>query len=213
MGTFNVKLQIGDPQGRQFEEVDALVDTGASFTTVSASLLRRLGVEPRRRVRFRLANNAVEERDVGVTTVRYDGHESVTSVVFGEEGRFLFGALTLEDMLLTVDPIRKRLVPVEGLLMAQIHGNVGVFRNMDERIVIDPRIQHGKPVIKGTRVPIERLAGSFIGGMAIPEIAEDYAVSEEDVVAAIIYAKAHRMNWLEEEPFTFDEGEWQEFRL
>jgi uncharacterized protein (DUF433 family) len=30
---------------------------------------------------------------------------------------------------------------------------------MNERIVIDPEIQHGKPVIRGTRVPVARILG------------------------------------------------------
>ena len=116
MGTFT-QLQIGDQEGQRFEEVDALVDTGATFTVMPASMMRRLGVVPRRRVSFRLANNAIEEMDVGVTIVRFDGHESITSVAFGGEGRYLMGTLTLGDMLLAADPISKRLVPVEGLLM------------------------------------------------------------------------------------------------
>ena len=32
---------------------------------------------------------------------------------------------------------------------------------MDDRIIIDPDIQHGKPVIKGTRVPVTRIIGGL----------------------------------------------------
>ncbi|MCH8063723.1 MAG: retroviral-like aspartic protease family protein [Chloroflexi bacterium] len=117
MGTFTVNIQVGDEQGQTFEEVEALVDSGATFTVIPASTLRRLGVEPRRRVPFRLANDEVEQRDVGVAVVRFDGHESITSVVFGEEGTVLLGALTMEDMLLAIDVINKRLVPVEALMV------------------------------------------------------------------------------------------------
>ncbi len=117
MGTFTVNIQVGDEQGQTFEEAEALVDSGATFTVIPASTLRRLGVEPRRRVPFRLANDQVEQRDVGVAVVRFDGHESITSVVFGEEGTVLLGAVAMEDMLLSVDLINERLVPVEGLLM------------------------------------------------------------------------------------------------
>jgi uncharacterized protein (DUF433 family) len=35
---------------------------------------------------------------------------------------------------------------------------------MNERIVIDPAIQHGKPVIRGTRVPVARIIGGLAGG-------------------------------------------------
>ena len=117
MGTFTVNIQVGDEQGQTFEEVEALVESRATFTVIPASTLRRLGVEPRRRVPFRLANDEVEQRDVGVAVVRFDGHESITSVVFGEEGTVLLGALTMEDMLLAIDVINKRLVPVEALMV------------------------------------------------------------------------------------------------
>ena len=59
---------------------------------------------------------------------------------------------------------------------------------MDDRIVIDPEIQHGKPVIRGTRVPITRIVGGFAGGMTKEEIIQDYEVTEEDISAALHYA-------------------------
>ena len=117
MGTFTVSIQVGDEQGQTFEDAEALVDSSATFTVIPASTLRRLGVEPRHRVPFRLANDQIAQRDVGVAVVRLEDHESVTSVVFGEEGTVLLGAVTMEDMLLGIDLINRRLVPVEGLLM------------------------------------------------------------------------------------------------
>lgn len=59
---------------------------------------------------------------------------------------------------------------------------------MNDRIVIDPAIQHGKPVIRGTRVPIVRIIGGLAGGMSIKEISQEYGVSEVDVRAALAYA-------------------------
>ncbi|HJY84261.1 MAG TPA: DUF433 domain-containing protein [Candidatus Binatia bacterium] len=41
---------------------------------------------------------------------------------------------------------------------------------MNDRIVIDPTIQHGKPVIRGTRVPVVRILGGLAGGMSIDEV-------------------------------------------
>ena len=131
MGTFTLNIQVGDEQGQTFEEAEALVDSGATFTVIPASTLRRLGVEPRRRAPFRLANDRVEQRDVGVAVVRFDGHESITSVVFGEEGTVLLGALTMEDMLLAIDLINKRLVPVEGLLMLYDGKSPYIYSNTD----------------------------------------------------------------------------------
>jgi uncharacterized protein (DUF433 family) len=59
----------------------------------------------------------------------------------------------------------------------------------DERIQIDPRVQHGKPVIRGTRVPVARLVGSLAGGMPPEQVAADYGVTVEDVRAALEYAE------------------------
>jgi uncharacterized protein (DUF433 family) len=61
-------------------------------------------------------------------------------------------------------------------------------KEMNERIVIDPEIQHGKPVIRGTRVPITRILGGLAGGMTQKEIMREYEVNEEDILAALGYA-------------------------
>jgi len=59
---------------------------------------------------------------------------------------------------------------------------------MNDRIVIDPNVQHGKPVIRGTRVPITRVIGGLAGGMTKEEIMREYEVIEEDINAALNYA-------------------------
>jgi uncharacterized protein (DUF433 family) len=57
-----------------------------------------------------------------------------------------------------------------------------------DRIVVDPAVQHGRPIIKGTRVPVHILVGSVAGGMTVEEVAEEYGVSVPDVRAALEYA-------------------------
>ncbi len=59
---------------------------------------------------------------------------------------------------------------------------------MNERIVIDPGIQHGKPVIRGTRVTVSRIVGGLAGGMSMDEVASEYGVNREDILAALAYA-------------------------
>ena len=59
----------------------------------------------------------------------------------------------------------------------------------EARIGIDPEIRHGKPVIKGTRVPVYVILGSLAGGMGMKEIAEEYGTQKEDVLAAIEYMR------------------------
>jgi uncharacterized protein (DUF433 family) len=59
------------------------------------------------------------------------------------------------------------------------------------RITVDPRVRFGKPVIKGTRVPVDLVLGQLAGGMAIETVMEEYALSREDVLAALAYAARH----------------------
>ncbi len=58
----------------------------------------------------------------------------------------------------------------------------------EERITIDPEVRHGKPIIKGTRVPVDIILGSLAGGMTVDEVAKEYDIGKEDVLAAIEYA-------------------------
>ncbi len=62
------------------------------------------------------------------------------------------------------------------------------MEQLTSRIVFDPKIRHGKPIIKGTRVPVEVVLGSLAGGMGIKEVGKEYEISKEDILAAIDYA-------------------------
>lgn len=56
------------------------------------------------------------------------------------------------------------------------------------RIVIDDKIHFGKPVIKGTRVPVELVIGKLAGGMTFEEVQREYRISRNDLLAALDYA-------------------------
>ncbi len=56
------------------------------------------------------------------------------------------------------------------------------------RIVVDPRIRFGKPIIQGTRVPVELVIAKLAGGMSAQEVATEYGITIEDVQAALSYA-------------------------
>jgi len=57
-----------------------------------------------------------------------------------------------------------------------------------KRIVVDPKIMGGKPVIRGTRITVDLILELLASGMTPEEIAEDYRISVEDVRAALLYA-------------------------
>jgi uncharacterized protein (DUF433 family) len=55
-------------------------------------------------------------------------------------------------------------------------------------ICIDKNIKGGKPVIKGTRVPVDLILGKLAGGMSYDEIIREYEISRQDIFAALEYA-------------------------
>jgi len=58
-----------------------------------------------------------------------------------------------------------------------------------ERIVCNPNILGGKPIIRGTRISVQFLLELLGAGMSISEILEEYShLEREDILAAIRYA-------------------------
>ena len=58
-----------------------------------------------------------------------------------------------------------------------------------ERIVIDPRVMGGKPVIRGTRIPVYFILELLSNGWTIEDILREYPhLTREDILAAIRYA-------------------------
>ena len=55
-------------------------------------------------------------------------------------------------------------------------------------VVVNPQIAHGTPVIAGTRVPVRLIVGQLAGGESIEAVMRVYAVTEEQVRAALGYA-------------------------
>ena len=60
-----------------------------------------------------------------------------------------------------------------------------------KRIVVNPKVMVGKPVIKGTRITVEAIVGRVAEGMTFSEIIEDYPyVTKDDIKAALRYAES-----------------------
>ena len=118
MGTFSYSISLGDPAAERWVDVEALVDTGATYTMVPASLLRDLGIVPHTSRQFLLADGRAIEWQMGRSWVRLGDQQEITLFIFGDEGTsVLLGAYTLEAFGLSVDTVDQRLVPVPGLLM------------------------------------------------------------------------------------------------
>jgi hypothetical protein len=82
-------------------------------SVVPAPVLRRLKIKPLKRESFRLANGATIVRRKGGAMFKFQRYVGVADVIFGEEGdATLLGALTLEALGLSLDPIRRELKPM-----------------------------------------------------------------------------------------------------
>ena len=119
MGTFSVPLEVADPQGRHYQTVDALVDSGVAYTVLPASFLERVGVVPHSTRRVVLADGSRVERGFSRTWMRLDGREEMSPVLFYDEGaQPLLGAVTLAILGLGIDRLNGRLMPVDALMLA-----------------------------------------------------------------------------------------------
>lgn len=56
------------------------------------------------------------------------------------------------------------------------------------RITVDEKVRFGRLVIKGTRVPVDLLIAKLAAGMAVDDVAQEYGVEREDILAALAYA-------------------------
>lgn len=59
------------------------------------------------------------------------------------------------------------------------------------RITIDKDIRVGRPVVKGTRVPIDLILGKLAGGMTYDDLISEYEIEREDILAVLDYAAKH----------------------
>lgn len=62
-------------------------------------------------------------------------------------------------------------------------------KEIGPRIIVDPRVMTGKPVIKGTRITVELVLRQLAQGIAVKDILENYPhLTKKDILAAISYA-------------------------
>jgi uncharacterized protein (DUF433 family) len=56
------------------------------------------------------------------------------------------------------------------------------------RISVDEKVRFGRPVITGTRVPVDLILGKLAGGMTYDEIVREYDITVADILACLNYA-------------------------
>lgn len=61
--------------------------------------------------------------------------------------------------------------------------------NWQERIVVDPEILVGKPVVRGTRIAVEFVIDLLASGWTMEEILDEYDhLTRDDIQACLAYA-------------------------
>ena len=118
MGITRVELEVANITApRKKERLDFLVDSGAIFSVVPAAVLRKLGIKPREKQEFRLANGEKIVRKKGTAVFRYNGRSGAADVIFGEKGdATLLGVFTLESLGLALDPLKRELREIPMIL-------------------------------------------------------------------------------------------------
>lgn len=106
---------IEDPS--KFREVEMLVDTGSTYTILPRSLLEELGVKPIGKRKLKLADGRIIEREVGMIGIEVEGEKIHTPVIFGDEGIYLLGIVTLEELGLELDLSTGKLKHADALPM------------------------------------------------------------------------------------------------
>lgn len=111
MGMTTVFLKVKNPQKpSKIFEGEFLVDSGATYTVVPSKALKKLGIKPQREEKFSLADGKIIKREVGSALYEHQGIESSAPVLFGKKGdSLLLGALTLEALGLSLDPLQRKL--------------------------------------------------------------------------------------------------------
>ncbi len=115
MGLFRVTGRLSGPDGRA-EDVELLVDTGATLVVVPKALADRLGLVPSRTRPVVIAGGRRELWPVAEVSLALNGDEVTTPCFIAPQGPPLLGAVALESLFLAVDPVAKRLIQVEGFV-------------------------------------------------------------------------------------------------
>jgi len=111
VGTFFHDIRLLGADG-QAVDLRGLVDTGALYSLIPASVLTELGVKPFGSMNVQFANGAVQRWNRGLVEAEMLGQRVPILVFFGEDDeRVLIGAHTLEAFAYDVDVVKGELIP------------------------------------------------------------------------------------------------------
>ena len=116
MGVIYIEGQVKGPIGKQ-ENVKFLVDSGATYSLLPKVVWESIGLMPKRKLSFTLADGTTVDRSVSEAFVIFPQGEAHTPVILGEENdEALLGVVTLEILGLVFNPFDRTLQPMRMLL-------------------------------------------------------------------------------------------------
>ena len=126
MGATHVTVRITNPaEPDRFWEGLFLVDTGATDSLVPRPHLKAIGLEPKGRRVYQLADGSDLVLDVTTADIEFMGEIVGGTIIFGEaDAEPLLGVTALESVGIEVDPLNQRLkrlpaVRLKGLVRLQ----------------------------------------------------------------------------------------------
>ncbi len=118
MGTpiLYIQGQVNGPKGKQ-ADVEFRVDSGATYSVLPKEIWEQLGLKPKRKMTFTLADGTTIERLISEAYVILPQGDAHTPVVLGENGdQALLGIVTLEILGLVFNPFDRTLQPMRVLM-------------------------------------------------------------------------------------------------
>ena len=117
VGVTEIDATVRSPVGTA--ELRLLVDSGAMYSLLPENVWSKLGLQPKRRERFALADGTPIERDMGECVIAIpDLGETTTPVILGKPGDVaLLGVVTLEELGLVLNPLTRTLHKAQLRLM------------------------------------------------------------------------------------------------
>lgn len=101
---------ISNPSNGRSTDHRLLVDSGATYSIVPSSVLKRLHIGSIDTQKFILANGEEITREIGEARFAVMGKKRIAPVVFGNENVWVLGATTLESLGFVLDPINRKLL-------------------------------------------------------------------------------------------------------
>lgn len=118
MGLTHIRARVANPaRPARAATLRLLVDSGAVYSVVPTTTLRRLGIRPHGSRTFILADGTELTRRIGDAIFIVNGDRAASPVIFGEEDdAALLGTVSLESLGLVLDPMKRVLRPLPMLL-------------------------------------------------------------------------------------------------